>query len=259
MHTCAWAPCAGFAHSFRVGPPNHSREIAAKSCFVDDQISNIMLERVKQNAGLVAAAGAVGAALAVAVPALVNKFKKSKSSQNEQLLGADMSKWFCEVNEQWPGTAHCLEVEQVLHSAKSQYQDVMVFKSKTFGNVLILDGVIQYTERDEAAYQEMITHIPMFAHPNPKRVLVVGGGDGGVIAQVLKHSSVEECTICEIDQMVMDVSAKYFTKIAPVWKDPRLKVNCGDAAEFMRRPDIKNKFDVIICDTSDPGLSLNCC
>ena len=76
------------------------------------------------------------------------------ASVNERLVGADMSSWFCEVNEQFPGTAHCLRVDRVLHSAKSEYQDVMVFKSTNFGNCLVLDGCIQYTERDEAGARE---------------------------------------------------------------------------------------------------------
>lgn len=217
-----------------------------------------MLDRLKNNASVAAVAGAVGVVIGASLPSIIRRLrgasnnKAESKSVNERLLGADMSKWFCEVNEQWPGTAHCLQVEEVLHSAPSLYQDVMVFRSTSFGNCLVLDGAIQFCERDEAAYQEMITHIPMLAHPNPRRVLVVGGGDGGVISQVLRHASVEACTICEIDQMVMDVSAKHFAKVAPVWRDPRLTVNCGDAAAFMRRPDIKGAFDVIICDTSDP-------
>ena len=79
---------------------------------------------------------------------------------------------------------------------------MLVFKSKTYGNVLVLDGVIQVTERDEFAYQEMITHLPMFAHSNPKKVLIVGGGDGGVLREVVKHSGVEEIHMCEIDEQV---------------------------------------------------------
>jgi hypothetical protein len=98
-----------------------------------------------------------------------------RDSVNEQLLSADMTGWFSEKNEQWPGTAHALQVDSVLFSQKSLYQDVMVFKSTSFGNVLVLDGALQFTERDEMAYQEMITHIPLMAHPDPRRVLVVGG------------------------------------------------------------------------------------
>lgn len=81
----------------------------------------------------------------------------------------------------------------------------MSFFSRTYGNVLVLDNVIQCTERDEFSYQEMLTHLPMFAHPNPKKVLIIGGGDGGILREVLKHSCVEEVHMCEIDKMVIDV------------------------------------------------------
>nr|XP_002119951.2 spermidine synthase-like [Ciona intestinalis] len=110
--------------------------------------------------------------------------------------------WFSELNSLWPGQCMSLEVEEVLFHERSKYQDVLVFKSKTYGNVLVLDGVIQCTERDEFAYQEMIAHLPLFSHPNPKNVLVIGGGDGGVIREVLKHSSVVSITQCEIDQVI---------------------------------------------------------
>jgi spermidine synthase len=160
--------------------------------------------------------------------------------------------WFSEVNDQWPGQCMSLQIEKVLHDAKSQYQHVIVFKSRTWGNVLILDGVIQLTEKDECAYQEMITHLPMFSHPNPQSVLIVGGGDGGVIREVLKHQSVTSVTICEIDQMVVDVSKKYFPTMSHVWSDPRLKVICNDAAVYMESKEAQGKYDVIVCDSSDP-------
>jgi spermidine synthase len=94
-----------------------------------------------------------------------------------------MRGWFSEVNSQWPGVAMSFKVDEVLHDAKSEYQHVQVFRTPALGNVLVLDGVIQCTEKDECAYQEMIAHLPMFAHPNPRDVLVVGGGDGGVIRE----------------------------------------------------------------------------
>jgi len=94
-----------------------------------------------------------------------------------------------------------LKVRKILHVEKSLYQDVLVFESETFGNVLVLDGVIQCTERDEFAYQELIAHLPLASHPNPKKVLVVGGGDGGVVREVLKHPSVEEVVLCDIDEV----------------------------------------------------------
>jgi spermidine synthase len=110
--------------------------------------------------------------------------------------------WFREISEElWPGQAMTLRVKKVLHHEKSKYQDVLVFESTDFGMVLVLDGAIQVTERDEFSYQEMITHLAMNSHPNPKKVLVIGGGDGGVLREVIKHDCVEEATLCDIDEV----------------------------------------------------------
>lgn len=94
-----------------------------------------------------------------------------------------------------------LRVNRILHVEKSKYQDVLVFESATYGNVLILDGAIQCTERDEFSYQELIAHLPLASHPNPKKVLVIGGGDGGVVREVLKHQCVENVVLCDIDEV----------------------------------------------------------
>lgn len=96
-------------------------------------------------------------------------------------------------------------MNEVLLNGRSEFQDILVFSSKTYGNVLVLDGVIQVTERDEFSYQEMITHLPLFAHPSPKKVLIIGGGDGGVLREVVKHPGVTEIHMCEIDQQVTTV------------------------------------------------------
>merc|ERR1711977_331509 len=95
--------------------------------------------------------------------------------------------WFREISDMWPGQAMTLKVKNVIHHEKSKYQDVLIFESTDYGTVLVLDNVIQCTERDEFAYQEMITHLAMNSHPNPKKVLVIGGGDGGVLREVIKH------------------------------------------------------------------------
>jgi spermidine synthase len=143
-----------------------------------------------------------------------------------------------------------LQVKKVLDHHRSLFQDVLVFESETFGNVLVLDGVIQVTERDEFSYQEMIAHIPLYSHPNPKKVLVIGGGDGGVLREVAKHKGVEEIVICEIDQGVIDVSKKYLPSLACGYDDPRVTVHVMDGAKFM--DDNQDSFDVIITDSSDP-------
>eukprot|EP01132_Coremiostelium_polycephalum_P002870 gene2870-3566_t len=158
--------------------------------------------------------------------------------------------WFSEISDFWPGNSFSLKVDKVLHHKKSDYQDILVFKSETFGNVLVLDGVIQATERDEFAYQEMITHLPLFAHPNPKKVLVVGGGDGGVLREVVKHPGVESVTLCEIDQGVIDASRAFLPKMSAGFDHPKVTLFIGDGLEFMRKR--KGEFDVIITDSSDP-------
>ncbi|CAM8922180.1 unnamed protein product [Rhodiola kirilowii] len=117
--------------------------------------------------------------------------------------------WFSEISPMWPGEAHSLKVEKILFQGKSDYQNVLVFQSSTYGKVLVLDGVIQLTERDECAYQEMIAHLPLCSISNPKKVLVIGGGDGGVLREVARHPTIEQIDICEIDAVVVDVSTKY--------------------------------------------------
>ncbi|XP_035697345.1 spermidine synthase-like [Branchiostoma floridae] len=158
--------------------------------------------------------------------------------------------WFSELSPLWPGQAMSLEVEEVLYHGRSKYQDVLVFKSKTYGNVLVLDGVIQCTERDEYSYQEMIAHLPLMSHPNPKKVLLIGGGDGGVLREIAKHSCVESVVQCEIDDKVIEVSKKYLPKMACGYDNPKLTVNIGDGFDFMKKN--KGSFDIIITDSSDP-------
>ncbi|KAF5746621.1 spermidine synthase family protein [Tripterygium wilfordii] len=159
--------------------------------------------------------------------------------------------WFSEISPMWPGEAHSLKVEKMLFQGKSDYQDVMVFQSSTYGKVLVLDGVIQLTERDECAYQEMITHLPLCSILNPKKVLVIGGGDGGVLREVSRHSSVERIDICEIDKMVVDVSKEFFPHIAVGYEDPRVTLNIGDGVAFLKAVP-EETYDAIIVDSSDP-------
>lgn len=158
--------------------------------------------------------------------------------------------WFSEYGTLWPGQCLSIQVEEVLFEGKSEYQDILVFQSKTYGKVLVLDGVIQITERDEFAYQEMMAHLPLCSHPNPKKVLVIGGGDGGILREVCKHKELEEITICEIDKMVIEVSKKYLPVTSIGYSDKRVNIHVGDGAAFMR--DRQSEFDVIIVDSSDP-------
>uniref|UniRef100_A0A8H7XMW8 PABS domain-containing protein n=1 Tax=Psilocybe cubensis TaxID=181762 RepID=A0A8H7XMW8_PSICU len=143
-----------------------------------------------------------------------------------------------------------LKVNKVLHVERSLFQDVLVFESETFGNVLVLDGVIQCTERDEFSYQEMIAHLPLASHPNPKKVLVIGGGDGGVVREVLKHDTVEEVVLCDIDEAVIRVSKIYLPHMSALLASPKVTVYIGDGFKFLA--DNENTYDVIITDSSDP-------
>jgi spermidine synthase len=158
--------------------------------------------------------------------------------------------WFHERGVLWPGQAMSIQVEKVLDHHRSEFQDILVFDSSTYGCVLVLDGVIQVTDRDEFAYQEMIAHIPLYAHPNPKKVLVIGGGDGGVLREIARHPSVEEIVICELDKDVIEVSKKYLPGLAKGYDDPRVIVHVMDGAKFM--DENQDCFDVIITDSSDP-------
>ncbi|KAJ3413159.1 hypothetical protein HDV05_008362 [Chytridiales sp. JEL 0842] len=158
--------------------------------------------------------------------------------------------WFRETTTLWPGQAMSLQVQEILQVKKSLYQDVLVFKSATYGNVLVLDGVIQATERDEFAYQEMIAHLPLNAHPDPKHVLVIGGGDGGVLREVVKHDCVESVTLVEIDEAVIEASKAFLPEMAKGFFHPKVNVHVGDGFAYLKEN--PGSYDVIITDSSDP-------
>lgn len=140
-------------------------------------------------------------------------------------------------------------VENILHKSRSAFQEIMVLENPHFGRMLILDGVVQITERDELFYHEMLVHIVMHAHPNPRRVIVIGGGDGGTVREVLKHTTVEKVYFIEIDEEVINVSKKFFPTVASGVDDPRVEIKCMDGAEFVKGRD--GDIDVIIVDSTD--------
>lgn len=177
-----------------------------------------------------------------------NALIKPPKTKKDQTMLEDG--WFREESELWGGQSLSLKVDEVLYSGKTMFQDVLVFKSTDYGNVLVLDGVIQATERDEFAYQEMLCHIPLMSHPNPKRVLIVGGGDGGCVREVLKHPGVERVEMVEIDPTVIELAKKYLPKMSCEFDNPRLDLHICDGFEFLAKN--QGKFDVIISDTSDP-------
>ncbi|MFT5162113.1 MAG: spermidine synthase [Alteromonadaceae bacterium] len=142
------------------------------------------------------------------------------------------------------------KVEEVLFSGKSDYQTVDVVKTKGHGKMLLNDGLIMVTERDEFAYHDMITHVPLFVHSNPTNVLIIGGGDGGTAREVLRHSGVLSCTMVEIDAMVVDACKAHIPQTSKSLDDPRLKLIIGDGVEFVKN--CAEKFDVVIIDSTDP-------
>lgn len=166
--------------------------------------------------------------------------------------------WFHELSEEaFPGQAFSLEIIEILHHSKSQFQDILIFKSRNFGNILVLNGIIQCTERDEFAYQELITHLPMFSHPEPKRVLVIGGGDCGVVRELVKHHAdvIDQVTMVEIDDTVIQLSIKYLPEMAKYHNHEKVNIVIEDGFKFLgdlSAKDIGDKYDVIITDSSDP-------
>ncbi|KMZ04618.1 spermidine synthase isoform X1 [Drosophila simulans] len=159
--------------------------------------------------------------------------------------------WFSELQaDLWPGQSFSLKVKEVIHKEKSRFQDIQIVETETYGRCLILDGIIQCTARDEFSYQEMISFLPLCAHPNPKKVLIVGGGDGGVAREVVKHPLVEEVHQVEIDDRVVELSKQYLPAMACGFANEKLKLTIGDGFDYMKKH--KNEFDVIITDSSDP-------
>jgi len=156
--------------------------------------------------------------------------------------------WFSEI--QTENLKITLKVRDVLHHEETPYQDLMILDTFEFGRALILDGIIQTTERDEFIYHEAIVHIPMFTHPAPRRVLVVGGGDGGALREVLRHPSVEEAVQVEIDDRVIEACRRFLPGLAGSFDHPKARVVIGDGIRFV--DEAREEYDVIIIDSTEP-------
>lgn len=143
------------------------------------------------------------------------------------------------------------QADKVLHEVKTKHQHLVIFENAAWGTTLVLDGVFQLTTRDEYIYHEMMAHVPLMALASPKRVLVVGGGDGGVLREVLKHPSVKKATLVEIDQSVIDMTLKYFPEVpGKTFDNPRADVVIADGLKYVA--ETTEKFDAIIVDSSEP-------
>ena len=134
----------------------------------------------------------------------------------------------------------------------SEFQDIVIFESGGHGRVMILDGVVQVTERDEFVYQEMLAHVPLIAHGHARDVLIVGAGDGGVLRRVLEHRGVERATMVEIDGAVIRLAREHLPSIGgDAWNDPRARVLVGDGVAYLRDA-AASSVDVVIVDSTDP-------
>ncbi|MCR9213236.1 MAG: polyamine aminopropyltransferase [Proteobacteria bacterium] len=148
------------------------------------------------------------------------------------------------------GVNLALKVDKVLYREKTELQDLMIFENSTFGRVMSLDGAVQTTEKDEFIYHEMFVHVPLLAHGAVRRVLIIGGGDGGAARQVMKHQNVE-ATLVDIDRTVIELSQQYMPTISGgAFDDPRLKLVIADGCEFVRQSE--EVWEVIIIDSTDP-------
>jgi len=154
------------------------------------------------------------------------------------------------TEEQSPDMKLSLRVSDVLLNVKSPYQDILLVETGEYGRMMILDGAIQITERDEFCYSEMMAHVALSSHPDPRRVLIVGGGDGGVLREVLRHKNVEKATLIDIDEDVINASKRFLPTISAALEDPRADVKPMDAMVYIKAA--KEEFDIAIVDSTDP-------
>ncbi|WP_319558095.1 polyamine aminopropyltransferase [Thiomicrorhabdus sp.] len=151
----------------------------------------------------------------------------------------------------YPTWGQSFVMDEVLFEVNTGHQHLVIFKNGQWGTVMALDGVIQTTEKDEFVYHEMMVHVPMLAHGEARKVLIIGGGDGGILREVLKHEQVESVTQVEIDQQVIDMCVQYLPNhSAGAYDSPKANIVIADGVDFVN--ECTEKFDVIISDSTDP-------
>ena len=166
-----------------------------------------------------------------------------------QPAGDDAGRWFQE--KLFPHVRQTFEITQILFRERTEHQDLVIFETPTYGRVLALDDIIQVTEKDEFVYHEMMTHVPIVAHGKAKTVLIIGGGDGGILREALRHKGVKKVTMVEIDRGVVDMCLKYMPSIPQkAFDDRRTDLVITDGAKFVA--ETKDRYDVVIVDSTDP-------
>ena len=144
-----------------------------------------------------------------------------------------------------------LKAGKVLFDTQTEHQQLIIFENDDFGRVMMLDGVVQVSTKDEFVYHEMMAHVPLFAHGKAKNVLIIGGGDGGVLREVLRHPEVKRATLCEIDRSVIDLCREHFPELSDgAFDNRRTRVVIADGTKFVAETD--DRFDVILVDSTDP-------
>ncbi len=143
-----------------------------------------------------------------------------------------------------------IDIKRILYSGKSSFQKIEVFETEKFGRMLAIDGCIMLTERDEYIYHEMIAHVPLYTHPKPERVLVIGGGDGGTVREIVKHQEVKAVDLVDIDRRVSEVCLEFFPTISRKLLSERVNCHFENGVEFVKR--VEKLYDLIIIDSTDP-------
>ncbi|MDH3889526.1 MAG: polyamine aminopropyltransferase [candidate division Zixibacteria bacterium] len=156
--------------------------------------------------------------------------------------------WYSELHNGQSGLT--IKVDRIIESVQSEFQRIDVLQTHDFGKMLVLYGSLMVCDNDNNAYNEMIVHVPLFCHPSPKRVLIIGGGDCGALTEVMKHPEVESCTMCELDEKVVQVARRHFPELCTGLEDSRSRLIFQDGKKFLETT--RDKFDIIILDLSDP-------
>jgi len=156
--------------------------------------------------------------------------------------------WYSELHDSSSGLT--LKIDRLLESQQSEFQRIDIIENRDFGKLLVLYGSLMVCDNDNNAYNEMITHVPLFSHPAPKRVLIIGGGDCGALTEVMKHPEVEKCLMCELDEMVVAAAKKHFPDLTSGLQDPRAELTFQDGKKYIEETD--EKYDLILLDLSDP-------
>ncbi len=162
----------------------------------------------------------------------------------------DKTQWFTEICEEH-GSAISFRTRRKLHEEETAYQRIEIYETTDFGNLMVIDGFVMLTGRDNFLYHEMMSHPALFTHPAPKRIVIIGGGDCGTLREVLKHTDVEHVLQVEIDERVTRLSEQYFPELCESNNDPRAEFFFGDGIRWMKDAE-PGSLDIIIVDSTDP-------